>query len=229
MKTLKKIAAETGARKIDVVEKHYIELYEKYFYDRRNMELDLLEIGIDKGGSLKMWLQYFQYANIYGIDISDKSHLGWPNDPRCFTTIGDQGDTKFWNEYLKNKQFDIVIDDGSHQPHHQQTSLKSIWPKLKPGGIYVIEDLHCSYWHTDRWPWGFQNNANVFNTVIRSAVNALHYPFFKVKYDGPLYENMTQWFRAGKTATHEPITNFDETLESIHIYKSICFLLKKWD
>lgn len=227
MGDLKIIAKKTGARKTDIVEAHYIDLYEKYFSELRDKKLNLLEIGIDRGGSLKMWLDYFYNANIFGIDIEDKSHFGWPKNNRCETTIGNQGDKEFWANYTKEKNFDIIIDDGSHQPHHQEISLECLWPVLNAGGIYVIEDLHCSYWNNKRWPWGVNSPHNIVNRVIKSAVDALHYPFFKKKFLGPLYENMTLWERAGKSITNDDITEFEETLDSIHIYKSICFLFKK--
>ena len=105
----------------------------------------LLEIGVSFGGSLKMWDEYFNYnCEILGIDIEEKrfkkSQL---ENERIKIKIGDQSNEEFLKT-LGFKNYDIIIDDGSHIPDHQLISFKILFEFLNKGGIYVIEDLHVS-------------------------------------------------------------------------------------
>lgn len=117
----------------------FIEAYKKYFTGLNPKRV--LEIGVQGGGSLKIWRDMFPEAEIVGVDVDEncKEHEG----ERIKIIIGDQADVKFL-ESLGN--FDIIIDDGGHTMVQQQTSLKWLMPQLNEGGIYVIEDLHTSYW-----------------------------------------------------------------------------------
>ena len=86
-----------------------------------------------------MWLDYFPRANLYGLDIDDFSTVDLP---RTQIFQGDQGtpqDLLAVVEVASN--FDIIIDDGSHASYHQQTSLRTLFPFLSSGGIYIVEDL----------------------------------------------------------------------------------------
>ena len=87
-----------------------------------------------------MWLDYFSEANVVGFDITDFSHMSHPRF--CFV----QGDCGSELDLLRlagtAAAFDVVIDDASHASFHQQLAFKVLFPKLTPGGIYIIEDLH---------------------------------------------------------------------------------------
>lgn len=120
---------------------NYLYLYNEYFKDIKNLNLNILEIGVLNGDSLKILSEYFQNSNIIGLDIQDKSHIKIKN---CTTIIGDQSDRVSLNKIFENKQFDIIIDDGSHIMNHQQISFGVLFKKLAPGGLYIIEDLHTS-------------------------------------------------------------------------------------
>ena len=64
---------------------------------------------------------------------------------------GDQGDEQFLDSMARELgPFDIIIDDGSHMSHHVLASFNALFPHVRPGGIYVIEDLGTSYWPS----WG---------------------------------------------------------------------------
>lgn len=67
------------------------------------------------------------------------------------TVVGDQGDPATLKQWLEvtggiRSNFDIIIDDGGHQQHQIFESLLALWPALKPGGLYFIEDLQVSRW-----------------------------------------------------------------------------------
>jgi demethylmacrocin O-methyltransferase len=149
MKTLTEIANEIGTDKGTIVaEKHsYTEAYEKYFSSYKDKEYRMFEIGINDprfpGASIKLWSSYFSKLYFLGYDITDCKHFEKP-DQNIFTFQGDQNNP----EHLKNaielhgNKWDVIIDDGSHFHEHQITSFNTLYQYVKPGGLYVIEDLH---------------------------------------------------------------------------------------
>lgn len=131
---------------------NYTKFYAKYFESLRDKKLNVCEIGIlnhpDKvnwpyeGASLLMWRDYFYNSRIHGIDINDHSSL---NQERIETYIADQADRTQLDNIFKDKQVDIIIEDGGHWMHQQQISLGFLFKNLKPGGYFVIEDLRTSF------------------------------------------------------------------------------------
>lgn len=127
----------------------YTDTYYELFKDAKYDKLNILEIGVQNGFSHKMWADFFPNSMIYGIDTFE--------DILCKTKIEDiecdrvkilkasQDDEKSINEYFKNTKFDIIIDDASHRSWHQQKSFKILFPRLKSGGYYIIEDLAVCY------------------------------------------------------------------------------------
>lgn len=124
---------------------HYLNIYEREFSEYRDTELNFLEIGVFEGGSIELWRNYFgPKAHIAGIDINPDcaNYVEKPN--KVF--IGSQADKAFLSR-VKNDigALDIILDDGSHVAYHQMTSFRELFPILKSGGLYVIEDLHTAY------------------------------------------------------------------------------------
>lgn len=137
---------------------NYTDIYEAYLAPLREEPITLLEIGLgvdgphwdarivqgcnaQGGASLRMWYRYLPSARILGLDVNP---AGFLDNDRVRTGVVDQGDpdqiTKFLAEVGVGR-LDVIIDDGSHRPDHQQTSLGTLFPYLAPGGIYFIEDL----------------------------------------------------------------------------------------
>jgi demethylmacrocin O-methyltransferase len=125
----------------------YTPYYEELFAPLREKPITLLEIGVADtrfpGASLKVWEDYFTQAKIVGFDIVDCTRF---STPRTHIFHGDQGNVfDLVACGCKHGPFDIVIDDGSHAAQHQITSFYTLFPLLvKPGGIYIIEDLHVA-------------------------------------------------------------------------------------
>jgi cephalosporin hydroxylase len=115
---------------------HYFPIYDRHFY--RFEPTRVLEIGVDHGGSLQIWKQYFPTAEIVGLDINPACKAY--EEDRISIVIGDQTDTKLLNSL---GEFDIVIDDGSHIREHQSASFTALWPRTK--SVYLIEDCHGMY------------------------------------------------------------------------------------
>ena len=121
----------------------YTELYERFLWQWRDEPIRIFEIGIADGGSLRMWQRYFTRATVYGVDIKDKRKF---ETARAKTCIADQTNREQLRKCLDEfgGQFDLVIDDGGHGMRHQQVSLGFVFPYVRPGGFYSIEDLHTS-------------------------------------------------------------------------------------
>ena len=143
--TLKEIFSHHNGRQVG---KSYLflEAYETHFASFRDKPIRLLEIGVNKGGSLQLWRKYFgKKAIIHGIDIDPSVlSLGIKN---CDIHIGSQNDPIFLKSILdEHGPFDIVIDDGSHLMQHQITSFETIYPTMSENGVYVCEDSFTSFW-----------------------------------------------------------------------------------
>jgi hypothetical protein len=118
--------------------------YADFLRPFRAKRLKLLEIGLLNGSSLLAWRAYFPRASIVGIDILLKPEMA---RGRVRVYQGDQGSAADLDRVCANEApFDIVIDDGSHLSRHQLFSFYHLFPHLKDGGIYVIEDVQTSYW-----------------------------------------------------------------------------------
>jgi hypothetical protein len=124
---------------------YYTDHYRDAFAPLRTKRITLLEIGIHKGGSLQMWRRYFPKARIAGIDLK----LPELQIPGVDMYVGDQSDPDFLSSLVaRYGGFDVVIDDGSHVASHIAASFAVMFPALRPGGWYVIEDLATSYWES---------------------------------------------------------------------------------
>ena len=148
---------------VDALELGYTQHYEQLLSEVRNDFTKVLEIGVETGRSHRLWLEYFPNAKIYGMDVFnelDRSgyveefnrlQRGNPYLDRSVLFKGDQANVsdlnRFKEEYGNN--FDMRIDDGGDTMEQMQVSLNHLWDSVKPGGVYVIEDLHsCS----GQWP-----------------------------------------------------------------------------
>lgn len=132
----------------------YLREYDALFSPRRKQAVRLLEIGVQNGGSLEIWAKYFAAAPILlGCDIDPKCAELAYDDPRIALVVGDATSPETAARISELcPVLDIVIDDGSHASRHIVQAFMRYFPRLADGGIYVVEDLHCSYW--DRFGGG---------------------------------------------------------------------------
>jgi hypothetical protein len=121
---------------------HYFEIYHRHFSKFINQSVDVLEIGVQSGGSLEMWRAYFgAAAHIYGVDIKENCRI-FASDSVTIH-IGNQADRRFWKTFKSEVHgIDIIIDDGGHTFNQQRVTLEEMLPQLRPGGVYVCEDVH---------------------------------------------------------------------------------------
>jgi cephalosporin hydroxylase len=150
---------------------HYLRFYEQAFEKHVGLPVRMLEIGVQYGGSLDLWRKYFGGdAVLFGIDIDPKclKRVDAPNQVR----IGSQDDPEFLRRVVDEMGgLDIVLDDGSHVASHQRTSFRALWPLLATGGVYVIEDIHSSYWQT--WEGGYRRPGTAVE-LVKELIDDLH-------------------------------------------------------
>jgi hypothetical protein len=124
----------------------YITFYEKILQPYRNTALNILEIGILSGASLRMWEKYFT-GTVWGIDC-DARPVGGKYDLRPMIKEGihniiimDATDPMMVHRYFRHKLLDVIIDDASHQLESQLITYNNFKHLISPGGIYIIEDI----------------------------------------------------------------------------------------
>jgi len=128
----------------------YLRHYEFMFDDFRDQDINIIEIGVQKGPSLKAWKWYFPRATIVGVDI--QSRCLKLREERVDVMIGSQADTDFMREVCAKYPPTIVIDDGSHLAEHNIVTFEAVFPLLAPGGLYVVEDMSCHFGtNAERW------------------------------------------------------------------------------
>lgn len=112
----------------------YIEVYEELFASFQDKPINFLEIGVHYGLSIQMWEKYFFNGTVWGID---KNIVPGQYEFNNFI----HGDCTDPSVYPQDVTYDIIIDDGSHLFEDQAAALEILWPKLNPGGMYIIEDV----------------------------------------------------------------------------------------
>jgi len=122
-----------------------------------------------------MWKSYFRKARIVGIDIYDKTHFC---EERIDIRQCDQTDKNALKRLSQEYGgFDIVIDDGSHLNEHVVKTFEVLFPLLRSGGIYVVEDTQTSYWQTYR---GGMHHPHSSMTYFKNLVDGLNYMEFPI-------------------------------------------------
>jgi hypothetical protein len=145
---------------------HYFDIYHRHFSRFVGRPVKVLEIGIYSGGSLEMWRSYFgNECHIYGVDIEEACKAYESENVTVF--IGDQEDPDFWTRFNQQVQgIDVLIDDGGHTPNQQMVTLEQMLPYLRPGGVYLCEDV-----------LGIHHGFAVFASGLVTGLN-------KISYDG---------------------------------------------
>lgn len=152
----------------------YLDIYDRYFSKFRGTDLVFLEIGVYKGGSLKLWKEYFgNKAKIIGIDINPDCKKY--RDEQIEIEIGMQESKYFW-DYIKRKypHVDIVLDDGGHTMKQQISTLTEMFPHLDNNGVYMCEDVFTSYWN--QWGGGYKNEST-FIEFVKNMIDHMNLKF----------------------------------------------------
>ena len=141
--TLHELMAKYGS---DKAQHGFCEFYSRFFEPVRESVEKVLEVGVYRGASMRALLDYFPNARVLGLDDGSFQQEWSFGTDRAQCYIADQGARTMLARFLERESdFDLVIDDGSHTMWGQQVSLACLLPAVKPGGFYVVEDLHSSF------------------------------------------------------------------------------------
>jgi demethylmacrocin O-methyltransferase len=165
--------------------------YEDHLGYLRKRKFTMLEIGIGgyaregKGGnSLRMWKHFYPRASIVGLDIQDKSFV---DEHRIQTYKGSQTDEELLKTIMQTAgDVRIIIDDGSHRPEHIRETFRILFPLLRNGGWYIIEDTQTSYWPR----YGGNPDRHATDTsmaLVKDLVDGLNYEEYNSKGYRPTY------------------------------------------
>jgi len=177
---------------------HYFEIYDRHFSRFRGKSIVVLEFGVSHGGSLEMWREYFgRRAKIYGVDIEPRCKQFEGKRIKIF--IGDQEDRSFLASIADEiGPIDVLIEDGGHFMGQQVATFEVLYPRVKDDGVFLIEDLHTSYW--DRYGGGYRREGTF------------------MEYAKDLMDQINAWW------SHDPglkVNQFTKTTKSMHVYDSI--------
>jgi len=182
---------------------HYLPVYERYFAPRWCRLFMFLETGVSAGGPMSLWWRYFgSEAVIFGDDI----------DPNCAAMngldrqvwIGSQDDPKFLEDVVWEMDgIDIVLNDGSHVSKNIRAFLNVLFPLLKDGGLYAIDDLHATYWSTHE---GGDQKPDSCTGDIRQMYNYMHH-----------------WYHT----EGQKIETTSDSLAALHLYESVAVLKRR--
>lgn len=155
----------------------YLDVWDMVFAPIQKKTHRLLEIGVQNGGSLEIWGKYFYWAEkIVGCDIDPKCSLLEFKDARIKVVIGDVNSETCKRQIFQHaSEFELIIDDGSHKSSDIIRSFANYFSALSDEGVYLIEDLHCSYW--DDYEGGLNNplSAIAFFKRLADIINYEHW------------------------------------------------------
>jgi hypothetical protein len=129
----------------------YLSLYQKILEKKKDTAKNILEIGIQRGGSIKLWHDYFVNATIYGLDTMNEETV-WDeiknNDRITLYCSHDAYNTdKFKTTFLdKDIKFDLLLDDGPHTLESMKTFIKLYSQIMADDGLLIIEDVQNWNW-----------------------------------------------------------------------------------
>lgn len=202
---------------------HYTKIYEKYFSELRKKPIKFLEIGFSTGASAHMWEEYFEHAQLYFMDINPETVNLLQNFKRTKLYLVDQGNPAELLAFIHDVggDFDIIIDDGGHTMNQQIISFKTLFPSIKSGGIYIIEDLHTSYPYVAGYGEGYGSTNPNQETAIHFLQNLAH----AINYPGA-YTGCADYKKCPSDILAN-LKEYEKDIESIHFYGSLCFIFKK--
>ena len=153
----------------------YFEVYSTLFEPLRERPIRMLEIGVFRGGSLRMWKDWFHRdSRIVGIDIDPECRQYEDPDHGIFVRIGDQTDGAFLKRVADEfGPFDLILDDGGHTTTQMISSFNHLFcGALAADGIYLVEDTHTNYWP------GYVDSRITFIDFCKGLADLIHAPYF---------------------------------------------------
>jgi hypothetical protein len=161
----------TSSERIVTKWKHYFPAYETHLARFVNRPIVFLEFGCGHGGSLQLWKRHLgPHALIVGVDV--RFDCKQFEEDQIVVRIGSQSDLDFLAALLAEfGSPDVVLDDGSHQMSDVVATFRYLYPRTAPQGVYMVEDLHTSYW--DDYGGGLRRDGT-FIELCKTLVDELN-------------------------------------------------------
>jgi demethylmacrocin O-methyltransferase len=200
---------------------NYTEIYAEYFAPVRTLPLKFLEIGVGGGSSAQVWDTYFPNAEIHFIDV-EPTVLNQKKPERIQYHVVDQADAPGLKAFVNKVggDFDVILDDGGHLMHQQIISFQTLFPHVRSGGLYIIEDLHTSYWNE----YGGNGTRDKPKAGPGTALE-----FLKQLVEDLNYTSGITGYGDWKRTTPEvwsQMSDIQKSIHSIHFYRSLCIIKK---
>ncbi|MCA3695826.1 hypothetical protein [Aquidulcibacter sp.] len=196
----------------------YCARYHELWGNQREQVTAILELGIDRGGSLQMWEAYFPNALVFGVDLEE--HFKPDPNSRIKTLITNQTNVKAIVELAQSwgvNQFDIIIDDASHIGLPTKLSYEGLFDDyLRAKGHYVIEDWGTGFWRD--WPGG-----KPWNPEDRSREHEDHFPSHPWGIPGFLKQLLDE---SHHNALRDAAVQRRSKFESMELREGLCILHK---
>jgi hypothetical protein len=184
---------------------HYFEIYDRHFARLRGAPVQVVEFGVSQGGSLSMWRDYFgPQCQIVGVDINPACKQF--EEPGVRIVIGDQEDRVFLRGLAASlPRIDILIDDGGHTMKQQIHTFEELFPQVADNGVYLVEDLHTSYWSD--WGGGVRRSST-FIEYSKNFIDQIH-----------------AWH--SREPRRLAVSAFTRSVHSLHYYDSVLVIEKR--
>jgi hypothetical protein len=210
---LDQLALEANADKASNFH-NYTEVYCKYFNPIKEMPIKFLEIGIWKGFSVKLWENYFKNAELHFMDIT-LNNVIYKSD-RSYYHLIDQANADALEGFIQlfGGGFDVILDDGGHTMQQQIVSFQTLFPHVNSGGIYIIEDLHTSYWPE----YGGGSHDRTTIAFLKNLIDEVNYVGNHTERAN--HRNLSQ-------SVLDKLNLYQKQIESIHFYDSTAIIIKR--
>jgi hypothetical protein len=197
----------------------YLGYYDYLFAPLRDQPISMLEIGVQNGGSLDTWSEYFKSGQRFvGCDIDPKCGSLKYDDPRVSIVVGNANDAQtFQAIHAINSQFDIIIDDGSHISVDILNSFVNYFPLVKPGGLYIVEDAHALY--IDQFGGGILNDFGAYS-FFKKLIDVISFQFWRDQV------SINTYFRTFFPLQSTPTFILEGWIDSIEFRNSIITIRK---
>jgi len=221
MSILDRIAKERKTDKSSDTHNYCVK-YEKYLPLNRHDKINILEIGVLNGYSLNTWKDYFNSSKVVGIDITPSCKQYENIDRNVLVEIGSQDDEQFLLSVVeKHGVFDFIVDDGSHMNSHVIKSFEVLYPTMKSGGVYVVEDSCTSYW--SNFGGGYLNPNSMVEYFKRLSDDISFRGL--MNYNAPfIYARREDWL---EDLSHQTQPDCRTDIESITFLNGIIIIVKR--
>lgn len=197
----------------------YLDVYDEVLAPWRDEAINLVEVGVQNGGSLEIWSRYFGAARaLVGCDIDPRCGSLRFDDPRVSVVVGDaNAPATVAAIAARADPIDVFIDDGSHVSADIVAAFWNYFPRLRPGGIYIAEDLHCAYLPK------FQGGISRLNAVtfFKLLADGIHQAYWQ---DQATMQALVAPFLGQATVDAARLAN---DVASVAFYDSLCIVRKR--